>query len=143
MPFLKIRRRAPGPGEMLGPDERRFAIGTRSIADLIAPAAVEVARDHARLEYQYARVLAVVGYPRTVSAGWLSPLLDFDQPIELSFHLHPLETAAIVKMLGHKLVQLQSSRLLDDRGGRLATPNGRSPLRTPSACGTRSSVVRS
>src|SRR5262245_57154769 len=32
-------------------DQCRFALGTRSIADLIAPAAVEVARDHTRLEY--------------------------------------------------------------------------------------------
>jgi conjugal transfer ATP-binding protein TraC len=120
---LPVRsHRTASEEKRLTADQRRFAIGTRSIADLIAPAAVEVARDHARLEYQYARVLTVVGYPRTVSAGWLSPLLDFDQPIELSFHLHPLETPAIVKMLGHKLVQLQSSRLLDDRGGRLADP---------------------
>lgn len=120
MSFNFRRRRAePGP---LDADERRFALGTRSLADLVAPAAVEVDRDHLRLEYQYARVLTVVGYPRVVSAGWLQPLLDFEQPIELSIHVHPLETPTIVKMLGHKLVQLQSSRLLDVRGGRLADP---------------------
>lgn len=118
LPFRPRRPRTPP----LGPDERRFALGTRSLADLVAPAAVEVDRDHLRLEYQYARVLAVVGYPRVVSAGWLQPLLDFEQPIELAIHVHPLETPTIVRMLGHKLVQLQSSRLLDARGGRLADP---------------------
>jgi type IV secretory pathway VirB4 component len=75
-----------------------------------------------RLEYQYARVLAVVGYPRTVVPGWLTPLLEFEHPLEVSLHVHPLETASIVKLLGHKLVQLQSSRLVDLRGGRLADP---------------------
>jgi type IV secretory pathway VirB4 component len=106
----------------LSPEERRFALGTRSLADLLAPAAVEVGRDHVRLEYQYARVLVVVGYPRSVSPGWLTPLLEFEHPIEVSLHIHPLETASVVKLLGHKLVQLQSSRLVDLRSGRLADP---------------------
>jgi conjugal transfer ATP-binding protein TraC len=116
------RRRAPSAGHELSPDERRFALGARSLADLLAPAAVEIARDHVRLEYQYARVLVVVGYPRTVAPGWLAPLLEFEHAIEVSLHVHPLETASVVKLLGHKLVQLQSSRMVDVRGGRLADP---------------------
>src|SRR5438105_1327654 len=116
------RRRAHGATQDLSTEERRFALGARSLADLLAPAAIGIARDHVRLEYQYARVLVVVGYPRTVAAGWLTPLLEFEHPIEVSLHVHPLETASVVKLLGHKLVQLQSSRLVDVRGGRLADP---------------------
>ncbi|HYY88369.1 MAG TPA: hypothetical protein VFA49_06225, partial [Chloroflexota bacterium] len=87
--------------EPLSGDERSFALGRRSLADLLAPAAVEVARDHLRLEYQYARALAIVGYPRSVGPGWLTPLIEFEQPIEIAFHVHPLETASIVKLLSH------------------------------------------
>src|SRR6266540_2791255 len=93
--MLRIQRRKPAATiEPLSPDERRFARGTRSLADLVAPAAVEIARDHVRLEYQYARVLAVTGYPRSVGPGWLAPLIEFEHPIELSIHIHPLETAS-------------------------------------------------
>jgi hypothetical protein len=67
-------------------------------------------------------VLVVVGYPRSVAPGWLTPLIEFEHPIEVSFHVYPLDTASVVKLLGHKLVQLQSSRLVDMRGGRLADP---------------------
>src|SRR5258707_3272567 len=116
------RRRAAGSPPPLSTQERRFALGTRTLADLLAPAAVEIARDHVRLEYQYARVLVVIGYPRSVVPGWLAPLLEFEHPIEVSLHVHPLETASIVKLLSHKLVQLQSSRLVDMRTGRLADP---------------------
>jgi conjugal transfer ATP-binding protein TraC len=119
---LRLRRRQRGRVHDLSAEERRFALGTRSVADLVAPAAVEVARDHVRLEYQYVRGLVVVGYPRTVVPGWLTPLLEFEHPIEVSFHVHPLETASIVRLLGHKLVQLQSSRLVDLRSGRMADP---------------------
>lgn len=123
MPLIRLRRRGqPDAAEPLNPDERRFARGIRTLADILAPAAVEIARDHVRLEYGYARTLAVTGYPRTVSPGWLAPLLEFEQPLEISFHIHPLETASIVKLLGHKLVQLQSSRLVDLRSGKLADP---------------------
>jgi type IV secretory pathway VirB4 component len=121
--MLRLQRRKPDAAtQPLSDQERRFALGTRTLVDLLAPAAVEIARDHFRLEYQYARVLMVVGYPRTVVAGWLTPLLEFEHPIEVSFHVHPLETSSIVKLLSHKLVQLQSSRLVDVRSGRLADP---------------------
>src|SRR5215216_4879728 len=116
--MLRLQRRASQTPQTLAADERRFALGARSLADLLAPAAVEIARDHVRLEYQYARVLIVIGYPRSVTPGWLTPLLEFEHPIEVSLHVHPLETASIVKLLGHKLVQLQSSRMVDVRGGR-------------------------
>ena len=121
MPLLSLRRKPSTPTQ-LTPDERRFALGTRSLADLVAPAAVEVARDHVRLEYQYARTLAVTGYPRTVTSGWLSPLIDFEAPIEISLHLHPLDSGQMVRTLTHKMVQLHSSRLLESRCGRLADP---------------------
>jgi type IV secretory pathway VirB4 component len=122
--FRFRRRQSPSSRavQSLTSQERRFALGRRSLADLLAPAAVEVARDHLRLEYQYARVLVVVGYPRSVVPGWLTPLLEFEHAIELSLHVQPLETASIVKLLSQKLVQLQSSRLIDVRSGRLADP---------------------
>ena len=122
--MLRLQRRqsSSSAAQALSGPERRFALGQRSLADLLAPAAVEVARDHLRLEYQYARVLVVVGYPRSVVPGWLTPLLEFEHSIEVSLHVQPLETASIVKLLGQKLVQLQSSRLIDVRSGRLADP---------------------
>lgn len=106
----------------LDPDASRFARGTRSVADLIAPAAIEVARDYLRLDRQYVRALVVTGLPRTVEPGWLAPLIDFEAPIELSLHIFPLETGPMLRTLSHKLVQLHSSRLLDARHGRLADP---------------------
>jgi len=121
MPLLKLRRNRDRQ-HGLSADGRRFALGTRTLADLVAPAVLEVARDHVRLDYHYARTLAVTGYPRSVGPGWLQPLIDFEEPIELSLHLLPLETGSMVASLTHKMVQLHSSRLLEARGGRLADP---------------------
>ena len=122
MPFISFRRRSDRQPRGLSAEERRFALGSRSLADLVAPAATELARDHLRLDHQYARTLVVTGYPRTVSPGWLSPLIDFEEPIEISLHLYPLESAQMVSTLTHKMVQLHSSRLMAERGGKLADP---------------------
>jgi len=102
--------------------ERRFTMGTRSLADLVAPGAVEVTRDHLRLDEQYVRTLVVTGYPRSVGPDWLSPLIDFEEPIEISMHIEPLHSSSMVTTLTHKMVQLHSSRLLQARGGKLADP---------------------
>ena len=104
------------------PDAYRFARGTRGVADAVAPGAAEVARDHLRLDRQYARTLVVTGYPRRVHAGWLQPLVDFDAPLELAVHVHPLESARMVGALTHKLAQVHSTRLVAARRGGLADP---------------------
>ena len=120
MTSLRIRRKPTTPIPVV--EDTRFFHGARSLADLIAPAAVEIGRSHLRLDTQYTRTLVVVGYPRSVSPGWLSPLIDFEEPLEISLHVYPLETGQMVAALTHKMVQLHSSRLLAARGGRLADP---------------------
>jgi len=122
LPFLARNRRTSTELPPLSPQERRFARGGRTLADLVAPGAVEVARDDLRLDAQYARVLAVTGYPRTVGPGWLGPLVRSDLPLEVSLHVYPLESAEVVRALSFKLVQLQSSRLAQLREERIADP---------------------
>ena len=102
-------------------DARRFARGDRSVADLIAPAAIEEARAQLAIDGQLTRVLALTDYPRHVSPNWLGRLIDFDEPIDLSLHLEPLDSADAVRSLTHRMVELQSSRMLDAKGGRIAS----------------------
>ena len=69
-PLRRSGRRTPAIHETPIADaeaERLFALGTRTLADLIAPSGCEVRADHLRLDGQYARVLVVTAYPRLVS----------------------------------------------------------------------------
>jgi hypothetical protein len=103
-------------------DERLFALGARSLADLIAPSGCEVRWDHLRLDGQYARALAVTAYPRLVGPGWLGLLVESDLPVELSLHVRPLASADMVRALGVQIARLQASRLAALRGERVADP---------------------
>ncbi len=101
--------------------EALFEAGTRTALDAIAPAAIVEERAQVTVDGRASRVLAVTDYPRHVVPNWLGRLIDADEPLDLSLHLQPLESADVIRGLTHRLVQLQSSRLLDARGGRIAS----------------------
>jgi len=92
------------------------------LADLLAPASVEVTRDALCLEGEYARALAVTCFPREVSPGWLAPLLLHDEITEIVFHLHPQEKATMLRQLLRRKNTYQSSRRVNLRRGRLDDP---------------------
>src|SRR5207245_7489651 len=72
---------------------------------------------------EYVRVLVVIGYPRTVAAGWLAPLVEeLDLPLELSMHIRPLASADMVKALGLQIAKLESSRRVDMLAQRITDP---------------------
>src|SRR5258707_4228401 len=118
---LEDGTRADSP--VLSPDGRLFALGTRTLADLIAPAGAEIRRDHLQLDAQYLRVIVVTGYPRTVAAGWLAQLLEeLDLPLELSLHVRPLSSGDMVRALGLQIAKLESSRRVDLFAQRINDP---------------------
>jgi hypothetical protein len=113
--------------QTLAPEQAsRYSIGEAhlnrdNLADLLAPAAIELSRDDVRLDDMFCRTLAVVSYPRHVYPGWLERLIDIDEPLDVVLHLHPQSTAAMIRQLSHRLIQLHSSRLLNEERGRIGT----------------------
>src|SRR5438132_13993075 len=105
MPFrIRIsRNHGESFSTRLSVDQRLLALGTRTVADLVAPAGAEIHRDRIQLETQHVRVLVVTGYPRTVAAGWLAPLVEeLDLPLELSLHIRPLQSGDMIHPPGHQ-----------------------------------------
>ncbi len=113
--------RRPGRKSRKDPALEHAPVMWGDLADVLAPAAIDVTRDDIRLDDTFCRTLAVVGYPRHVYHGWLERLIDLDEPLDLVLHLHPQSTAAMIRQLSHRLVQLHSSRLLNEERGRLGT----------------------
>lgn len=93
------------------------------VEDLVAPAAIAVAPDLLRIEEEYVRVITVHQLPRVVTAGWLKAVMDLDEPMEVSFHLQPLDSATMVRQLRRRLTEYQSSRLTAQRQGQTLDPH--------------------
>jgi len=101
-------------------DATAAARGARRAADLVAPAAVEIERDHLVVEgRETVRAYYVSSLPRHVNAGWLLPVVDMEEPVDLALHIDPLPTGPIVRQLTRRLAELQSSRMLDMKAGRV------------------------
>jgi hypothetical protein len=96
--------------------------GFSQLADLVAPAAMTVTPDCLLVEKEYTRILRVHHLPRTVSAGWLKPLADLDEPMEVSFHVQPEHSAAMIQQLRRQQRSYRSSQILAQRKGTDADP---------------------
>lgn len=93
------------------------------LADVIAPAAVVVSPDCLKVEGEYTRTMVVSHLPRIVAPGWLKPLAELDEPMEVSFHLRPLSSTVMVNQFRRRQMEYQSSRLIAHRKGNEVDPN--------------------
>jgi type IV secretory pathway VirB4 component len=88
----------------------------------MSPAGVELGHDHLQADGRWHRTLAVVGYPREVSRGWLAPLLRAAGDLDLSLHVEPLSPQLAADRLAKQRARLESSRRIDTQKGRLTDP---------------------
>jgi type IV secretory pathway VirB4 component len=102
-------------GVSLGP-----AIGAE---DIIAPSLVEVKPDHIKLGERFAKSFFIFSYPRYLSTAWLSPIINMDQPMDISFHVHPIDTGDILKKLRRKVTEVQAEIMEREQKGLIREPS--------------------
>lgn len=102
--------------------QRVFEQGTNTLRDLISPSAIEIHSDYFRLGNKYGRTLYVYGYPRSLYTGWISPIINIDEVIDVSMYIYPVETDIIMKNLKTKVTQLEASMNINMEKGRVRDP---------------------
>lgn len=103
-------------GEML-------ARGMVTVADIIAPPAIEVDFDYLKIGSTYFRTLFISGYPRFVSANWLAPLINFDHTLEISMFHYPVEGKEILDSLRRKIGEMEATINADIQRGKVLDPS--------------------
>ena len=102
--------------------QRAFEQGITTLRDLISPSSIEIQSDHFRLGTKYGRTIYVYGYPRTLSTGWLSPLINVDEVLDISIYIYPVDTTVVMKNLRKKVTQLEADISLNAEKGRIRNP---------------------
>lgn len=102
--------------------QRAFEQGITTLRDLISPSSIEIHSDYFRLGTKYGRTLYVYGYPRTLVTGWLSPLINIDEVLDISMYVYPVETAVVMKNLQKKVTQLEASAAVNSERGKIRDP---------------------
>jgi type IV secretory pathway VirB4 component len=98
----------------------KFASGMVNTKDLIAPEALEIDFNFIKISDKYIRTLFIAGYPRFVSANWLSPLINFDHSLDLSMFIYPMEGKAVMDDLRRKITEMEAEIMSDIKQGKIA-----------------------
>lgn len=99
-----------------------FQKGITALRDFIAPASMEYFGTHFQLGTRLARTYYVYGFPRQVFTGWLSPIINLDEVIDLSLFIYPVESQVVLENLRKKVSQLEAGIQIDAEKGRVRDP---------------------
>lgn len=94
----------------------------KTAADIIAPEKIVVDFSTLQTDATYFRTLFVSGYPRFVSANWLSPLINFDHALNISMFIYPVESKSTLDDLRRKIAEMEAEISTDMQRGRVVDP---------------------
>lgn len=102
--------------------EAEFLKGITTLRDVIAPSSLEIQATYFRLGTKYARTLYIYGYPRQIYTGWLSPIINLDEVVDVSMFVYPVESQVVLNNLRKKVGQLEASISINAERGKVRDP---------------------
>jgi conjugal transfer ATP-binding protein TraC len=85
-----------------------FEAGVLELKDIIAPSALKVSPKEINLGEKILRSFFVISYPRFLSEGWFSPVINMDKVFDVSIFIHPIETSKVLRQFQRKVAEVQS-----------------------------------
>lgn len=117
-------KKASGKGQVMpeAAEKKLSSANQSSVQDIIAPSVIEVDFDYLKINNRFVRTMFVAGYPRYVSANWLSPLINFEQSLDTSLFIYPVESKTILDDLRRKIAEMEAEISTDAERGRVIDP---------------------
>lgn len=100
----------------------QFSMGLIDVKDIIAPSAIEVDFNHMLVGSKYFRTFFASAYPRTVNPNWLSPLINFEYPIDISTFYYPVDSGLILQRLKRKIAEMEATLNIEAQAGKIQDP---------------------
>ena len=110
MAFFK-RKKGPPIEEI---SEEIFAGKAVEITDIIAPSSIALSANYLKLGKRFAKPFFIFSYPRYLSTGWFSPIINLDTPMDISIFVNPIDTGTILKQLRRRVTEVQAE--ISERG---------------------------
>ncbi len=103
-------------------DDKIFQEETINIRDIIAPPYVGITQDYIKIGEKFSKSFFIFSYPRYLNTGWLSPAINLNVPMDISFFIHPINNELILKKLRSKITQVSSELLERQEKGLIRDP---------------------
>jgi len=99
-----------------------YEAGVLELKDIIAPAALKITPKEIWLGEKIARTFFAISYPRYISSGWLSPIVNLDKVFDISIFIHPIDTSKVLRDFQKKVAEVQSQITLREEKGLVRDP---------------------
>lgn len=76
--------------------------------NVIAPSGLEVTSSHVKLGEYLVKTFFLFTYPRYLSSGWFSPIINLAEMMDVSIFYNPMDTALALKNLQKKVAQIEA-----------------------------------
>ncbi|MFF0493361.1 TraG/VirB4 family ATPase [Nocardia sp. NPDC003482] len=96
--------------------------GRRGARVQFAPESLTIGARHLQVGSDFIATIAVTGYPREVSPGWLAPLAAFGGRVDIALHIEPIDPRLAALRLRRQLARLESSQASAAVNGRVGDP---------------------
>ena len=111
--------------EQLPPPEEKAVLeaemvyrqGVMSVRDLIAPGSLKVESTFIKLNEKFLTTLFVVNYPRYISVGWFSAIINYNSALDIGMFFYPVNSAIILKQLRNRVGNLEAQVMADIEKG--------------------------
>jgi type IV secretory pathway VirB4 component len=114
--------------EIVG-EEKAYRRGVITIGDLIAPASLKINTNYIILGDFYVRTIFVVNYPRYISVGWFSPIINLNTTFDIAMFFYPVDAAVVLQQLKKKVGVLEAQIISDAEKGAARDPLRETALR--------------
>ena len=102
--------------------EEIYQRGVLELRDVIAPSALKISPRELNLGEKIARTFFVISYPRFLSTGWFSPIINIDKIIDISIFIHPMDTNEVLRKFQKKVAEVQSQISIREERGMVRDP---------------------
>jgi len=113
LPFLKKRAKIP---------EKIYAEEVITAGDIISPSSIEIGQNYFKIGERFGKTYFIFSYPRYLSTAWLSPVINLNFSMDVSFYLHPLESEKVLKQLRKKVTEIQAEITEREEKGLIRDP---------------------
>jgi len=89
-------------------EKRGLPEKTKEFTGIISPPALEIGSNYLKLADKLVKTLFIFSYPRYLSTGWFSGIINMPELLDISIFIYKIETPSALKKLKRKAAQLES-----------------------------------
>ena len=107
---------------LISDSQSGYAKAVASLRDIISPSGLVVNTTSLKLGGTFVRTLFILTYPRYLSPGWFSSIINFDSATNLAIFYHPIDNSSILRQLRKKLGDVGAQIQLEAEKGAPRNP---------------------